>query len=76
MPKRKRIGPWHRECWARCRRCVCWRRGSGRVGKPQRCWGMIFQQSAFCAGALTASLPTLTVAEPVVASVLGVIVLG
>ena len=37
---------------------------------------MIFQQSAFCAGALTASLPTLTVAEPVVASVLGVIVLG
>ena len=38
--------------------------------------GMIFQQSAFRAGALTASMPTFTVAEPVVASVLGVIVLG
>lgn len=38
--------------------------------------GMIFQQSAFRAGALTASLPTLTVAKPVVASVLGVTVLG
>jgi hypothetical protein len=38
--------------------------------------GMIFQQSAFRAGALTASLPTLTVAKPVVASALGVVVLG
>jgi drug/metabolite transporter (DMT)-like permease len=38
--------------------------------------GMIFQQSAFRAGALTASLPTVTVAKPVVASALGVIVLG
>ncbi len=38
--------------------------------------GMIFQQSAFRAGALTASMPTLTVAKPVVASALGVIVLG
>ena len=28
---------------------------------------MIFQQSAFRAGALTASLPTMTVAKPVVA---------
>lgn len=37
--------------------------------------GMIFQQSAFRAGALTASLPTITVAKPVVASALGVIVL-
>jgi hypothetical protein len=37
--------------------------------------GMIFQQSAFRAGALTASLPTITVAKPVVASVLGVTVL-
>jgi threonine/homoserine efflux transporter RhtA len=37
---------------------------------------MIFQQSAFRAGALTASMPTVTVAEPAVASVLGVIVLG
>lgn len=38
--------------------------------------GTIFQQSAFRAGALTASLPTMTVAEPLVASVLGVTVLG
>jgi drug/metabolite transporter (DMT)-like permease len=38
--------------------------------------GMIFQQSSFRAGALTASLPTVTVAKPVVASVLGVLVLG
>jgi drug/metabolite transporter (DMT)-like permease len=36
----------------------------------------IWQQSAFQAGTLTASLPTLTVAEPVVGSVLGVVVLG
>ncbi|SOJ54529.1 hypothetical protein MSIMFB_02021 [Mycobacterium simulans] len=38
--------------------------------------GMIFQQSAFRAGALTASLPTMTVAKPIVATVLGVTVLG
>ncbi len=38
--------------------------------------GMIFQQSAFRAGALTASLPTMTVAKPVVGGLLGVIVLG
>ncbi len=38
--------------------------------------GMIFQQSAFRAGALTASLPTMTVAKPVVAGLLGVILLG
>ncbi|MBV9351044.1 MAG: DMT family transporter, partial [Mycobacterium sp.] len=38
--------------------------------------GVIFQQSSFRAGALTASMPTVVVAEPVVASVLGVIVLG
>ncbi|BCO36801.1 hypothetical protein BMW24_018045 [Mycobacterium heckeshornense] len=37
---------------------------------------MVFQQSAFRAGALTASLPTITVAKPVVATVLGVTVLG
>lgn len=37
--------------------------------------GMVFQQSAFRAGALTASLPTMTVAKPVVAGVLGVTVL-
>jgi len=36
----------------------------------------VWQQSAFQAGTLTASLPTLTVAEPVVGSVLGVVVLG
>lgn len=38
--------------------------------------GTVFQQSAFRAGALTASLPTMTVAEPVVAAALGVVVLG
>jgi hypothetical protein len=38
--------------------------------------GMVFQQSAFRAGALTASLPTMTVAKPVVAGALGVILLG
>ncbi|MGC2653373.1 MAG: DMT family transporter [Mycobacterium sp.] len=38
--------------------------------------GMIFQQSAFRAGALTASMPTVTVVEPVLASALGVSVLG
>lgn len=43
---------------------------------PAALSGMIFQQSAFRAGALTASLPTVTVAKPVVASMLGVIVLG
>src|SRR6201997_1768438 len=37
--------------------------------------GMGFQQSAFRAGALTASLPTMTVCKPVVAGVLGVTVL-
>jgi hypothetical protein len=42
---------------------------------PAALAGMIFQQSAFRAGALTASLPTVTVAKPVVASVLGVVVL-
>ena len=34
------------------------------------------QQSSFRAGALTASLPTMTVTEPVVGSVLGIVVLG
>jgi len=43
---------------------------------PAAVAGMIFQQSAFRAGALTASLPTVTVAKPVVASMLGVVVLG
>ena len=35
-----------------------------------------WEQSAFRAGPLTASLPAVTVAEPVVGSVLGVTVLG
>jgi drug/metabolite transporter (DMT)-like permease len=38
--------------------------------------GTVFAQSSFRAGALTASLPTMTVAEPLVASLLGVTVLG
>jgi hypothetical protein len=37
---------------------------------------LVFQQSAFRAGALTASMPTMIVAEPVVGSVLGATVLG
>lgn len=35
-----------------------------------------WQQSAFRAGSLAASLPTMTIAEPVVASTLGILVLG
>lgn len=38
--------------------------------------GMIFQQSAFRAGALTASMPTMVVAKPLVATVLGVLLLN
>jgi drug/metabolite transporter (DMT)-like permease len=38
--------------------------------------GTAWQQSSFRAGALTATLPTMTVAEPVVGSVLGIVVLG
>lgn len=38
--------------------------------------GTAWQQSAFRAGAITASLPTMTIAEPLVASVLGIVVLG
>jgi len=38
--------------------------------------GTSWQQSSFRAGALTASLPTMTVTEPLVGSVLGVVVLG
>ncbi|MGH3632680.1 DMT family transporter [Mycobacterium sp.] len=38
--------------------------------------GTSWEQSSFRAGALTASLPTLTVTEPLVAAVLGVVVLG
>ena len=45
-------------------------------------WGLVaiagtaFQQLSFRAGGSTASLPTMTVAEPVIASVLGIVVLG
>jgi drug/metabolite transporter (DMT)-like permease len=38
--------------------------------------GTAWQQFSFRAGSLTASLPTMTVVEPVVASVLGVVLLG
>lgn len=38
--------------------------------------GFAWEQSAFRAGALTASMPTLEVAQPVVAALLGVVVLG
>jgi drug/metabolite transporter (DMT)-like permease len=38
--------------------------------------GTAYQQASFRAGSLTASLPTMTVAEPVVGSVLGIFVLG
>ncbi|WP_343600770.1 DMT family transporter [Mycobacterium sp.] len=38
--------------------------------------GFAWEQSAFRAGALTASMPTLEVTQPVVAAVLGVVVLG
>jgi drug/metabolite transporter (DMT)-like permease len=38
--------------------------------------GTAWQQSSFRAGALTATLPTMTVTEPVVGSVLGIVVLG
>jgi hypothetical protein len=37
--------------------------------------GMIFHQSAYRAGALTASLPTIIIAKPVVGAVLGITVL-
>ncbi|HUB53790.1 MAG TPA: DMT family transporter [Mycobacterium sp.] len=43
---------------------------------PAALAGMIFQQSSFRAGALTASLPTVTVTKPVVASLLGILVLN
>ena len=38
--------------------------------------GTAYQQASFRAGSLTASLPTMTVTEPLVGSVLGVVVLG
>lgn len=38
--------------------------------------GMIYHQSAYRAGALTASMPTIIAAKPVVSTVLGITVLG
>jgi drug/metabolite transporter (DMT)-like permease len=38
--------------------------------------GTAWQQSSFRAGSLTASLPTMTVTEPMIGSVLGIVVLG
>jgi hypothetical protein len=38
--------------------------------------GIVWSQSAFRAGPLTASMPTLQMSQPVVAAVLGVVVLG
>jgi drug/metabolite transporter (DMT)-like permease len=38
--------------------------------------GMIFHQSAYRAGALTASMPTIIIAKPVVSAVLGITVLA
>jgi drug/metabolite transporter (DMT)-like permease len=38
--------------------------------------GFVWEQSAFRAGSLTASMPTLEVSQPVVAALLGVVVLG
>ncbi|WP_369805146.1 DMT family transporter [Mycobacterium sp. IS-836] len=38
--------------------------------------GVVWSQAAFRAGPLTASMPTLQMSQPVVASVLGVVVLG
>ncbi|MDY6999738.1 MAG: DMT family transporter [Actinomycetota bacterium] len=38
--------------------------------------GTALQQASFRAGPLTASLPTMTVAEPMIAAVLGIVVLG
>jgi len=38
--------------------------------------GTAWQQSSFRAGTMTASLPAMTVAEPMVGSVLGIVVLG
>ncbi|OBH91299.1 DMT family transporter [Mycobacterium sp. E2733] len=38
--------------------------------------GMIFHQSAYRAGALTASLPTIIAAKPIVGAILGITVLG
>lgn len=43
---------------------------------PAALAGMIFQQSSFRAGSLTASLPTSVVAKPLVGSILGMAVLG
>jgi drug/metabolite transporter (DMT)-like permease len=61
--------------------------GEGGIGRVLRApelyaWiavalaGMVFQQAAFRAGALTASLPTMTLAKPVVGWILGIAVLS
>jgi drug/metabolite transporter (DMT)-like permease len=58
--------------------------GNGEVFRyPELyCWvlvavgGFLWEQAAFQAGALTASMPTLQVSQPVVAALLGVFVLG
>jgi drug/metabolite transporter (DMT)-like permease len=56
---------------------------AGLLGAPELyAWlaialaGMVFQQSSFRAGALTASLPTMTLAKPVVGWILGITLLG
>jgi len=46
------------------------------VGIAVAIGGTAWQQSAFRAGSLSASLPTMTVVEPVVASILGILILG
>jgi drug/metabolite transporter (DMT)-like permease len=38
--------------------------------------GTAWQQASFRAGAITASLPTMTITEPIVGSILGIVVLG
>ncbi|EUA34456.1 hypothetical protein I552_5239 [Mycobacterium xenopi 3993] len=56
--------------WGRC--CgpgAVWL-AAGRVGAT------VWQQSSFRAGALTASLPTLTVCQPLLGSLLGIAMLG
>ena len=64
------------------RRASTGRRRLGGVPHPELyAWmlvalgGFVWEQSAFRAGALTASMPTLQVSQPVVAALLGVVVL-
>ncbi|MGV0792558.1 DMT family transporter [Mycolicibacterium sp. XJ1819] len=60
-----------------------WAGVSGLLSAPELyAWALVaiagtaFQQASFRAGSMTASLPTMTIAEPMVASVLGIVVLG